>query len=168
MQRIEVKNLSKKYDIRKLNNADVELIYTFCKSNTQYYEYCGKDLSMELIENDLIIAPPGIPTEQKYYVGFFEKGELIAVMDLIAGFPDENTAYIGFLMMNSALQGVGIGSGIVSEVLGCLKGYGFQKCRLGIDKANPQSNHFWKKNGFEVIREVALDEGIILVAEKQL
>ena len=34
-----------------------------------------------------------------------------------------------------------------------------------IDKANPQSNHFWKKNGFEVIREVPRDEWTILEAE---
>ena len=39
---------------------------------------------------------------------------------------------------------------------------------LGIDKENPQSNHFWAKNGFSVIREVEQDEGTILVAEKCL
>ena len=39
---------------------------------------------------------------------------------------------------------------------------------LGIDKNNPQSNHFWRKNGFEVIREVVQEEGTILVAEKEL
>ena len=42
------------------------------------------------------------------------------------------------------------------------------RSQLGIDKDNPQSNHFWRKNGFEVIREVEIEEGIILVAEKQL
>ena len=42
------------------------------------------------------------------------------------------------------------------------------KSQLGIDKDNPQSNYFWRKNGFEVIREVEIEEGIILVAEKQL
>ena len=29
--------------------------------------------------------------------------------------------------------------------------------RLAIDKGNPQSSHFWKKNGFEVIAEADLD-----------
>ena len=168
MNELELNKLSSKYDVRKLNETDVELIYTFCKSNTPYYAYCGKELSMELIENDLTIAPPGIPMEQKYYIGFFEGDRLIAIMDLVVGFPDEDTAYIGFFMMNSKLQGVGIGSEIVSETLEYLKEYGFQRCRLGIDKANPQSNHFWKKNWFEVIREVVQEEGIILVAERQL
>jgi len=71
-------------------------------------------------------------------------------------------------MMNSELQGKGIGSQIISEALDYLRGLGFKKCQLGIDKENPQSNYFWGKNGFEVIREVALEEGVILVAEKQL
>jgi hypothetical protein len=39
---------------------------------------------------------------------------------------------------------------------------------LGIDKENPQSNHFWKKNGFDVIRVVEREDGTILVAKKQL
>lgn len=68
MDKIDIKNLSKRYNVRKLNLDDVEMIYTFCKRNTKYYEYCGKELSIELIENDLNIAPPNIPLEQKYSI----------------------------------------------------------------------------------------------------
>ncbi len=168
MKRIELRKLSEKYDVRKLNFDDVKMIYTFCKSNTQYYEYCGKELSIELIERDLRITPPGIPLEQKYYVGFFEKGKLVAVLDLEDGYPDEDYAYIGFFMINHEMQGNGIGTHIITEVFKHLKELGFQKCMLGIDKDNPQSNHFWRKNGFEVIREVIQEEGTILVAERQL
>ena len=168
MKKIEIKKLSTKYDVRKLNTDDVEMIYHFCKSNTQYYEYCGKEPSIELIESDLKITPPGIPLEQKYYVGFFEGDILVAIMDLEDGYPNSDYVYIGFFMMNSELQGTGIGSNIISEALDYLREQGFKKCQLGIDKENPQSNHFWRKNGFEVIREVVQEEGTILVAEKAL
>lgn len=168
MEKIEIRKLSERYDVRKLNLDDIEMICTFCKSNTQYYEYCGKEPSIELIERDLEITPPGIPMEQKYYVGFFEDDMLVAIMDLIYGYPTSEYAFIGFFMMNSELQGVGIGSNIISDVLEYLKQQGFEKCQLGIDKDNLQSNHFWRKNGFEVIREVVQEEGTILVAEKQL
>lgn len=168
MAKIEIEKLSNRYDVRRLHSGDVEMIYTFCKSNTQYYAYCGKDISTELIEQDMEIAPPGIPMEQKHYIGFFENGTLVAIMDLIEGYPTSSSAFIGFFMMNKALQGAGLGSRIISEALGYLKTQGFERCRLGIDKANPQSNHFWRKNGFEVIREVVQEEGSILVAEKQL
>lgn len=168
MKNIDIKRLSKKYEVRKLNLADVQMIYAFCKKNTLYYEYCGKELSIELIEKDLEITPPGIPIEQKYYIGFFDNDKLVAVMDLEDGYPTCDYVYIGFFMMDCELQGNGIGSKIVSESLEYLSEQGFHKCQLGIDKDNPQSNHFWKKNGFEVIREVEIEEGVILVAEKQL
>lgn len=40
--------------------------------------------------------------------------------------------------------------------------------RLGIDKENPQPNHFWRKNGFTVLREAAQERGIVLLAERRL
>ena len=168
MYKIDIKMFSNRYDVRKLHHDDVELIYSFCKRNIQYYEYCGKEPSVELIERDLEITPPELSIEQKYYVGFFDRNKLVAVMDLEDGYPDEDYAYIGFFMMNHELQGNGIGTQIISEVFEYLRELGFQKCMLGIDKDNPQSNHFWKKNGFEVIREVVQEEGAILVAERKL
>ena len=168
MKKIEIKKLSKRYDVRRLNSKDIQMIYTFCKRNTQYYEYCGKELSIDLIEKDLEITPPGIPIEQKYYIGFFDDNKLVAIMDLEDGYPNCDCAYIGFFMMDYELQGRGIGSIIISEALEYLHEQGFQKSQLGIDKGNPQSNHFWRKNDFKVIREVEIEKGIILVAEKQL
>jgi hypothetical protein len=40
--------------------------------------------------------------------------------------------------------------------------------RLAIDKGNPQSTHFWRKNGFEIISEADVNGWTKLVAEKQL
>lgn len=168
MEKIEIKELSKRYVVRRFDLDDVEMIYLFCKSNTQYYQYCGKDISTELIERDMRIAPPGIPMEQKYYIGFFENGMLVAIMDLIDGYPNNNSVFLGFFMMKKELQGAGSGSRIISDVINYLRKQGVERCRLGIDKANPQSNYFWRKNGFEVIREVVQEESTILVAEKQL
>ena len=168
LKNIQIADISKAYSVRRLGEDDVDLILALCRENTLYAEYCGKAIDRELIEHDIRVTPPGIPMEQKYYIGFFEGNKLAAVMDLIDGFPDSGCAFIGFFMMNIALQGRGIGSSIILEVLSCLKGLGFERCRLGIDKGNPQSNHFWKKNGFEVIREVALESGAVLLAERQL
>lgn len=165
---LDLKTLSTRYAIRKLNFDDVEMILSFCQSNKQYYACCGKSPCTELIRQDLQITPPGIPMEQKYYIGFFENRTLVAIMDLILGYPDSQSIFIGFFMMHIALQGVGIGSSIIAELLNALKDCGFQSCQLGIDQFNPQSNHFWRKNGFEVIREVAQEDGVILVAQKQL
>ncbi|MBQ3575020.1 MAG: GNAT family N-acetyltransferase [Clostridia bacterium] len=168
MQKIDIRKFSDSYAVRRLDAADVDMILSFCRENTQYYEYCGRETDAEQIKNDMCIAPPGIPAEQKYYIGFFDGSMLAAVMDIIDGYPDPETAFIGFFMMKKGLQGRGIGSGIVSGVFAYLKTFGFERCRLGIDQDNPQSNRFWRKNGFCVLREIETENGIILLAEKRL
>lgn len=57
---------------------------------------------------------------------------------------------------------------LVAEALAYLQTLGCTRCMLGIDKDNPQSNHFWRKNGFQITREAQQERGVILVAEKCL
>ena len=104
----------------------------------------------------------------KYYVGFYEDKALVAVMDLIDGYPNADIAYIGFFMMNPIYQGNQIGTAIISEVIDYLRSIGKTAVRLAIDKGNPQSTYFWKKNGFMIISEADVNGWTKLVAEKQL
>lgn len=168
MKKIDFHRFSEKYKVRRLNDSDIPMIYDFCKSNTQYYRYCGQDVSVELIENDIHALPPGCSAEQKYYLGFFDGDTFVALIDLIDGYPEEDYVFIGFFMVNNAMQGKNTGSRIIENLSDYLKSVGFRMCRLGIDKDNPQSNRFWRKNGFEVIREVKQENGTVLVAEKNL
>lgn len=165
MGRLDIKCFSKYYVVRKMTEEDAQLIYNMTSKNLQYYEYCGRKNVLEDIYNDLKITPPEVELKDKYYVGFFQEDELIAVMDLIDGFPDETTAYIGFFMMNIKYQGKGLGTKLITELFDYLRDMGFERVRLGYEKDNPQSSHFWKKQKFCMIKEVSQDEGIIVVAE---
>ena len=164
----DITRLSSRYAVRLMRDSDADDILDFCLQNTQYYQYCGKQPSRELVLNDLHITPPGIEMSSKYYVGFYDNTVLVAIMDLINGYPSSDSGYIGFFMVNKRLQGNQIGTGIIQEVCQYLKKIGITTLRLGIDKGNPQSYHFWKKNGFLVIKEVEQDGGTVLAAEKTL
>ena len=76
-------------------------------------------------------------------VGSVENGR-----DLIEKYPDENTAFIGFFMMNKDLQSNGIGSRKISDVCNVLK-KSFTHIRLGYVNTNMQARNFWMKNGFD-------------------
>ena len=141
---IDLSKLSRRCRVRVLRDADADAILALCRENTQYYAYCGRQISREEILRDLHITPPGKTLADKYYVGFFDGDILAAVMDLIDGYPEERDCFIGFFMMNKSLQG------------------------RGIDRDNPQAAHFWRKNGFSVIRQVEQEGGMILVARKSL
>lgn len=168
MKNIQIEKLSDSYTIRRLTDADVPMLYAWMLRNDQYFRYCGGSTTPEHVRQDLTLCPPGTAPAQKHYVGFFDAGTLVAVMDLIDGYPNADTAFIGFFMMNRELQGQGTGTAIVRDVLAALRALGYTAVRLGIDKENPQSNHFWRKNGFTVLREAAQERGIVLLAERCL
>ena len=165
---IELSKISRTYDVRRLDDSDVDIILSLCQKNTQFYEFCEAEPTREQVLNDLHITPPGIGMADKYYIGFYKDETLIAIMDLIDGYPEAAIAFIGFFMMNKDLQGQETGTEIIRETAAYLKSAGKTSIRLAIDKANPQSTHFWKKNGFLMIKEVDRNGWTVLVAEKRL
>ena len=78
---------------------------------------------------------------------------LVAVLDLILDYPQEGTAYLGFFMTKKAVQGRGIGSALIGELLNELRKADCKKARLAVDRGNPQSKAFWEKNGFALMGE---------------
>ena len=165
---IDISKFSKRYSVRVFEESDVETLVEICKQNTVFYEYTEARPTKENILNDMKATPPGITMDDKYYFGFFDDRELIAIMDLIDGYPKAEIAYIGFFMMNPQYQGKQIGTAIIGETVEYLCGTGKTAVRLAIDKGNPQSAHFWKKNGFEVMFEADVNGWTKLVAERKL
>lgn len=165
---LTIKNMSKTYKVEKFTENDIETIYRLCQGNKLYYRYCQANISREQILSDIYLKPEGVNEDDKYYLGFFKNELLVAVLDILDDYPDEETCFIGFFMVNILYQGQGIGSEIIQSVLAYVKKIGKAKVRLGIDKENPQSKSFWKKNGFNLIKEVERSGGTILLAEKIL
>lgn len=150
---MEIDLLSDIFDVRRLDTKDIDMIYDLSCRNIIFYQYHPPFVTKESIQEDMRALPPGKNYKDKYYVGFFENEALAAIMDLILDYPAKNIAFIGLLMVDLKYQNKGLGSKIVSECAECLKTLGFNKIRLGVDKGNPQSNAFWKKNGFIIIDE---------------
>ncbi len=165
---IDITRLSSRYNIRVLDESDVDRILEVCQQNTLFYEYTEAKPTREQVQDDMKLTPPGIDQSAKYFFGFFEDQDLVAVMDLIDGYPNPEIAYIGFFMMNQKYQGKQNGTAIIDEVVANLGTIGKTSVRLAIDKGNPQSTHFWKKNGFEIIFEADVNGWTKLVAERLL
>lgn len=139
---------SKSYDVRRMSEPDISPMLSLCEGNPQYYQYCPPAVSAENLKADLEALPPGMTLKDKYYVGYFKDGCLIALLDLIEGFPDSSRTFIGFFMMDYMASGAGIGSQIIEELCQYLLSAGIAAVRLGWVAGNPQAEHFWKKNGF--------------------
>lgn len=144
---MELQTLSNGYRVARIQEKDFLAVYELCKGNPQYYQYCPPEVSIKSIQEDSHALPKGSAWENKYYLGFWEKESLVAVMDLIVGYPEDDTAYIGFFMLHRDWQHQGTGSKIVGDVFTALQNQ-YKRIKLGCVKGNKQSELFWKKNGF--------------------
>ena len=146
-------HFSQRYAACPLTEADVDAILALCAENEQFYRYHPPLATKESILEDLTALPPGKNAADKHYLGFFDGEGLTAVLDLIERYPQEDGAYIGFFMTRKAVQGRGVGSALIGELLNELREEGFRRVRLAVDRGNPQSKAFWKKNGFALMGE---------------
>lgn len=166
---MEISQLSAQYGVRRLTPLDVDGIYELLRKQEIFYRFHPPMATRESILEDMEALPPKKSTEDKYFIGFFEGDGLAAVMDLIAGYPDPQTAFVGLFAVNADSQKSGVGTKIISDCVAALGREGFQKIRLAIDKGNPQSRAFWLKNGFSFTgEEYPNDVSAYLVMEKAL
>ena len=165
---LDIRQFSGRFAVRRMCGADVPTIYAMTSRNVQYYAHCGRPNTAADVEEDLRVTPPGKSLDDKYYVGYYDGARLAAVLDLIAGYPDERTAYIGFFMLNVDDQGRGTGNAMVEALCAYLRQAGFEAVRLGFERDIPQSSHFLMKNGFKPVGQVEREGGVIVVAQRPL
>ncbi|HGJ7213478.1 TPA: GNAT family N-acetyltransferase [Streptococcus pneumoniae] len=148
-----IDQLSKYYSCRILTEKDIPSILSLYESNPLYFQHC---------------LPEGKAKADKFFVGFWNGSDLVAVMDFVYAYPDEETVFIGLFMVDQAYQRKGIGSHIVTEALAYFA-KNFRKARLAYVKGNPQSQHFWEKQGFKSIGcEVKQELYTVVIAEQSL
>lgn len=166
---MDITQISKEYTVIRITEKEVNEVYQLELGNPLYFKYCSSHPSIESVIEDLEALPPHKTYEDKFYIGFYKNEQLIAVMDLIIRYPNENTAFLGYFMVNQAYQGKEIGSLIIEESLSFLKENGFTFVRLGYMKGNEQSKHFWLKNGFIPTGiETNNGQGMVVVLQKQI
>lgn len=145
---MQLSDLSTYAPARRLTPADIPAILAVCRGNPLFYRYHPPLPDEAAVLADLTALPPGKEAADKYYVGFFQDETLIAVLDLILGYPNDETAFIGFFMVDASMQSRGCGSSLITELCTALRQNGYRRARLAIDEGNPQSAAFWTKNGF--------------------
>lgn len=133
---------SKKYYVSKLQKNDIDQIYGLCSKNHLYYQYCPPYVTRKSIESDMMTLPDNIDIKDKYYVGYFKNEKLIAVLDLIDGYPKKDIVFIGFLMIDISVQKNGVGSAIVNELIDYLTTLKYKEVRLGWINGNLQADTF--------------------------
>lgn len=122
---MDISGFSDQHDVRRLTKDNLEEIYGLCRGNPLYYSYCPPFVTRESIKEDFSALPSGKELRDKYFLGWYEGEKLIAVMDLFYGYPDQETALIGFFMTDVSVQNAGVGTRIIDSLCQALGALAF-------------------------------------------
>ncbi len=147
---LNVEAFSTEYAVRTIREEDTADVYKFCKSNILFYESLRNSHASENLTEFMTKLPENKKEKGRHCVGFYDENKLIAVMELILGYPENSDALIGWFMVDGSLQCQGIGSRIFADVRAALKGYGFEHISLKCVQENAQAMTFWQEQGFAV------------------
>lgn len=166
---MELEKLSPRYAIRQLDLSDAETVLHLYQGNPQYFEHMHDMPTLASTQSDLTALPPGKNRDDKHYLGFYDGEELIAVMDLIEGFPTPDTAFIGLFMVRGERQGKGLGRQLITDALAALAKTGFAHVRLGYVETNAQSRSFWYACGFQPTGVISKQEAYsVVIMQKEI
>lgn len=160
---LNLNKLTTKFQVIKLTEFHLTTILDLCNGNPIYYRHYNSEPTIESLRESLYALPPSKTMADKYFVGFFNDTELVAVLDLITGYPTKDTAYIGLFMIARDYQGNGLGTQLISDLITHLTDQGFCYVELGYIKGNAQAKSFWTKNDFTSLGgEIKTDEHTII------
>ncbi len=149
---------TKNYKIVKINENNISQVFNLCKHNKKYYEYLQENVSLDGVKSIINELPPNTSINNKYFVGLYKANKLIAILDLIDGYPEENNAFIDLFMVDVRCQGKGVGQDIIKNLLNTLKIKNYSSLGLGVIDKNKEALSFWKKIGFETTGQIYNNE----------
>lgn len=91
-------------ELRRLQTSDAPALQRLFEQAPSYQAAVSNaPLSAQAGEEELVACPPSLPLSDKHLIGRWEQGELTAVIDLLRGYPNPDTAYLGLLLVGGTL-----------------------------------------------------------------
>lgn len=93
-------------ELRQLQASDAPALQRLFELTPAYQAAISHaPLCAQAAEEALTACPPTQPFSAKQVIGRWEAGELTAVLDLLRGYPEPTTAYLGLLLVGEPWQG---------------------------------------------------------------
>lgn len=138
------------FKIRLLTLSDQEALMDLEQSNPRYHQYFSPEpLTLAEVQRDLTAYPDELAAEQKQVFGFYLADHLVAVLDLLNQYPQEQFLYVGLLMVNQAYQRKSIGQVVMTGLMQAALQSGIVCIQATRVSADTGVAKFWQQLGFD-------------------
>lgn len=98
-------------------------------------------------EELLVERPPSVPPERKHVVIVDD----VVVLDLLDGYPDAATWFLGLIFVAPAARGTGLGTRVLEALAAELHRRGAGALRLAVEPANTGARRLYERLGFRFV-----------------
>ena len=135
--------------------ADVADLYNRCSDYFLLQDGAAPTLddARELFSD----VPPEKSAHNQAVLGWKGPGGLYAIAAILRDYPRDGTWYLGFMIVDAAQRGRGVGRSIYSTVESWAAARGATEIRLAVLEANEAAERFWRSLGFIEYRRVGPD-----------
>ncbi len=138
------------FRMRDIEARDMEKAWRIYRSNLEYFKLMGDDdLTIDSLYQDIKALPKNISQDNKFFRLIDYRGEDLGLVDYVYDYPEEGVFFIGLLLIDSQLQGLGYGRLFLSYLEDYAAGLNFKSIRLGVLKNNRKAYGFWQELGFK-------------------
>ncbi len=140
--------------LRRLRVADVAAVQALVEADAGYSRrVSGQEAGPDEGRAVLTTRPPGLAPGHKVVLGAFAERDpdrLLAVVDLLRGWPDPGTVHVGLLQVRAASHGQGVGRRVHEQVLATVRDWPeVTTVRAAIVETNAEAAApFWAAMGY--------------------
>lgn len=137
--------------LRALTASDVAAVQQLLEADAGYAErVTGRPLGPNAARDLLEARPPTLSLDDKVVLGVFGDSQLVAVVDLLRGWPQAGTVHVGLLQVHALHQRRGVGRQVHDLALRWLEAWPeATQLRAAIVETNiEQAAPFWQALGY--------------------
>lgn len=134
-------------EVRELSVADAPRVWAVLSDDGGFSQRVeGRSPQFGDVEALFTTLPPNVDAPRKHVIGMFQDAALVAVADIVQGWPDDRTNYIGLLQVGAPHQGQGFAGHLHERIV---SSYPASRWRLSVVGTNAQVIPFWRSLGYE-------------------
>ncbi len=143
------------YSVRRLWLEDIGAIQVLFEKSLDYMLLVdGHAADPNAVAEEFQSVPPGKLYEDKFVFGIADRqGDLVGVLDTVRCYPDETTWWIDTLLLVPEARSQGLGQMVVRAFAEYVRANGGQAIMLGVVEENQRAFQFWRKRGFQLVRQ---------------
>ncbi len=94
-------------------------------------------------------VPGKAPGDRRVFGLLDDEERLIGAVDVVTDYPAARECWIGTMVVEPSIRGVGLGAWFHAQVLGWVRARGALGVQLCVPRENPGALRFWAREGYE-------------------